>query len=176
MVELKGTGTALPGLAIQPHIPNEFPLTLHLAPTIDLRLRAGTNAATQLGIVLRPGDASIKHPLPTGHHTACCRSRSGFDFKPASPTLLLGSPKGTRLELQGASIDLGASFVENELDVQAAQLKGLTLSCNQGGRLLSAQPARRQRTPSHHATRYRMVPPSWRAFWEAKVSMLLPGR
>jgi hypothetical protein len=133
VVELKGTGTALPGLAIQPHIPNEFPLTLHLAPTIDLRLRAGTNAATQLGIVLRPGDASIKYPFQPGTTPPAAGVGLGFDFKPASPTLLLGSPKGTRLELQGASIDLGASFVENELDVQvAAQLKGLTLVLQPG--------------------------------------------
>ncbi len=133
VVELKGTGTALPGLAIQPHIPSEFPLTLHLAPTIDLRLRAGTNAATQVGIVLRPGDASIKYPFEPGTTPPAAGIGLGFDFTPPSPALLLGSPKGTRLELQGASIDLGASFVENELDVHlAAQLKGMTLVLQPG--------------------------------------------
>ncbi|MCW5795747.1 MAG: hypothetical protein KIS97_15560 [Nitrospira sp.] len=133
VVELKGNGTTLPGLAIQPHIPSEFPLTLHLAPTIDFRLRAGTNAATQVGIVLRPGDASIKYPFEPGTTPPSAGIGLGFDFKPSSPTLLFGSPNATRLELQGASVDLGASFVQNELDVQvAAQLKGLTLVLQPG--------------------------------------------
>ncbi|MBP8265384.1 MAG: hypothetical protein KAX47_02445 [Zoogloea sp.] len=133
IVELKGNGSTLPGLAIQPHIPNEFPLTLRLASTIDLRVRAGTNAASQLGIVLRPGEASIKYPFQPGTTPPSAGIGIGFDFKPASPTLLLGSPKGTRLELQGASIDLGASFVENELDIQlATQLKGMALVLRPG--------------------------------------------
>jgi hypothetical protein len=133
VVELKGSDTSLPGLAIQPHIPNEFPLTLRLAPTIDLRVRAGTNAATQLGIVLRPGEASIKYPFQPGTTPPSAGIGIGFDFKPASPTLLFGAPNATRLEFQGASVDLGASTVDNELDIQlAAQLKGLTLVLQPG--------------------------------------------
>ncbi|MFZ1505094.1 MAG: hypothetical protein WAS50_18185, partial [Nitrospira sp.] len=133
IVELKGNGSTLPGLAIQPHIPNEFPLTLRLASTIDLRVRAGTNAASQLGIVLRPGDASIKYPFQPGTTPPSAGIGIGFDFKPATPTLLLGSPKGTRLEFQGGSVDLGASSVDNDLDIQlAAQLKGLTLVLQPG--------------------------------------------
>ena len=133
VVELKGSGTTLPGLAIQPHIPNEFPLTLHVAPTIDLRLRAGTNATTQVGIVLRPGDASIKYPFQSGTTPPSAGIGLGFDFKPSAPALLFGSPNATRLEFQGASVDFGASFVENELDVQiTAQLKGLTLVLQPG--------------------------------------------
>ncbi len=133
VVELKGNGTILPGLAIQPHIPNEFPLTLHLAPTIDLRVKAGTNAASQVGIVLRPGDASIKYPFQPGTTPPSAGIGLGFDFKPASPSLLLGSSKGTRLEIQGGSVDLGASFLDNELDVLlAAQIKGLTLVLQPG--------------------------------------------
>jgi hypothetical protein len=123
----------LPGLAVQPHIPNEFPLTLRLAPTIDLRVRAGTNAASQLGIVLRPGEASIKYPFQPGTTPPSAGIGIGFDFKPASPTLLFGAPNATRLEFQGASVDLGASSVDNELDIQlAAQLKGLTLVLQPG--------------------------------------------
>ena len=133
IVELKGKGSTLPGLAIQPHIPNEFPLTLRLASTIDLRVRAGTNAASQLGIVLRPGEASIKYPFQPGTTPPSAGIGIGFDFKPATPTLLLGSPKGTRLEFQGGSVDLGASSVDNDLDIQlAAQLKGLTLVLQPG--------------------------------------------
>ena len=133
IVELKGNGSTLPGLAIQPHIPNEFPLTLRLASTIDLRVRAGTNAPSQLGIVLRPGDASIKYPFQPGTPPPSAGIGIGFDFKPATPTLLLGSPKGTRLEFQGGSVDLGASSVDNDLDIQlAAQLKGLTLVLQPG--------------------------------------------
>ena len=93
VVELKGDGTTPPGLVLQPHIPQEFPLTLHLAPTIDLRVQAGTNAASQLGIVLRPGEASIKYPFQPGEPPPSAGIGVGFDFKPTLPTLLLGAPK-----------------------------------------------------------------------------------
>ena len=104
VVELKGSGATLPGLAVQPHVPNEFPLTLRLAPTIDLRVRAGTNAASQLGIVLRPGEASIKYPFQPGTTPPSAGIGIGFDFKPASPTLLFGSAKATRLMLLSISV------------------------------------------------------------------------
>jgi hypothetical protein len=133
VVELKGDGTTPPGLVLQPHIPQEFPLTLHLAPTIDLRVQAGTNAASQLGIVLRPGEASIKYPFQPGEPPPSAGIGVGFDFKPTLPTLLLGAPKTPRLELQGASAEFGASSVNNELDIRlAAKLHGLTLVLQPG--------------------------------------------
>lgn len=128
LLEKKGTGAALPGLVVEPQIPEEFPLALHLAPTIDLRIRAGTNAASQLGIVILPDDASITYPFQPGTIPPSAGIGLGFDFTPTTPTLLFGSPRATRLEFQGGSVDFGASMIDGKLDVLlSVQLKRLAL-------------------------------------------------
>ena len=83
LMELKGEDGKLPGVIIQPEIPEEFPLKFHIAPTIDLRLLAGTNAASQFGILLRPGEASIQYPFQPGTAPPAAGIGIGFDFTPA---------------------------------------------------------------------------------------------
>ena len=64
----------LPGLIIEPHIPSEFPLLLTVSDEISVGVRAGTNLETTLGILIRPGDASIKYPFQPGTtfvHSGC---------------------------------------------------------------------------------------------------------
>src|SRR5258705_6287636 len=51
------SGPHLPGFAIEPVIPSEFPLTLKLADDISLRLRAGTTPPARRRP--RPGSASV---------------------------------------------------------------------------------------------------------------------
>jgi hypothetical protein len=128
MMELKGENGKLPGVIIQPEIPEEFPLKFHIAPTIDLRLLAGTNAASQFGILLRPGEASIKYPFEPGTAPPAAGIGIGFDFNPSAPTVIFGTPKATRLEFQGASVDFGAKTSGGELDILfSAQLKKFAL-------------------------------------------------
>jgi hypothetical protein len=128
LIELKGEGGKPPGIIIEPQIPEEFPLTFHIAPTIDLRIKAGTNAASQFGILIRPGEITIKYPFQPGTTPPSAGIGVGFDFNPPAPALLFGSPGATRLEFRGSSLDLGASSVNGEFDVLlGAQLKGLAL-------------------------------------------------
>ena len=128
LMELKSETGKLPGVIIQPEIPEEFPLKFHIAPTIDLRLLAGTNAASQFGILLRPGEASIKYPFEPGTAPPAVGIGIGFDFNPATPRLLFGAPAATRLEFQGASVDFGTKVKAGDLDILlSAQLKGLAL-------------------------------------------------
>jgi Family of unknown function (DUF6603) len=128
LMELKGEGAKLPGVIVQPQIPEQFPLKFHIAPTIDLRLQAGTNAASEFGILIRPGDASIRYPFEPGREPPAAGFSIGIDFTPTAPTLLFGSPKKTRLEFQAASIDFGAKAVAGDLDILlSANLKGLAL-------------------------------------------------
>ncbi len=128
LMELKGEGGALPGVIVEPQVPEEFPLTFHLAPAIDLRLQPGTNTASHFGILLRPGDSSIRYPFEPGKAPPAAGIGIGLDFRPESPTLLFGAPGGTRLEVKGASLDFMAKVREDGLDVRAgAQLEGLAL-------------------------------------------------
>ncbi|HVD88882.1 MAG TPA: hypothetical protein VNB91_08310, partial [Jatrophihabitantaceae bacterium] len=50
---LPASGAHMPGFAIEPLIPSQFPLTLQLADDIALRLRAGTNVPDLFGLVVR---------------------------------------------------------------------------------------------------------------------------
>ncbi len=126
--ELPAAGGKLPGLVLEPQIPQQFPLTLQLADTITLRVTAGTNIASTLGILIRPGEISVKYPFEPGTTPPSAGIGVGFDFKPAQAAILLGSAGATRLDFQGASLDLGARSVNGQFEaVVGADLKGLAL-------------------------------------------------
>ena len=60
---LPASGALLPGFALEPIIPSQFPLSLQLADDIALRLQAGTNVADLFGLVVRPESVSVTYPL-----------------------------------------------------------------------------------------------------------------
>jgi len=115
--ELPGTATALPGMVVEPQIPAQLPLAFPLSDTLALRLTAGTNAGSQVGILIRPDDVSIKYPFAPETPPPQSGIGVGLDFKPAATTVLLGSAGATRLELKSASLDLAAESTSGELDV-----------------------------------------------------------
>jgi uncharacterized protein DUF6603 len=118
----------LPGFVIEPQIPSEFPLTLNPSDDIALRVRAGTNIGTTLGILVRPGDAEIKYPFEPGRPPPAAGVGVGFEFNPTAPTVIFGALKATRLEFRGASVDFAAQTRNGESDVLvSAQLKNLAL-------------------------------------------------
>jgi hypothetical protein len=130
---LPAAGALLPGLAIEPRIPSQFPLTLQLAEDINLRLRAGTNAPDLFGIAIRPGNVSIAYPFKPGTPPPETGIGVGFDFAPATPALLFGAVTGTRLQLQGASVDLAGDFRGSALEITlGADLSGLALIISPG--------------------------------------------
>ena len=163
---LPASGGKLPGLVLEPQIPSQFPLTLRLADTITLRLVAGTNAASQVGhpdpprrdrreIPLR---ARVRPPPSAGIGV-------GFDFKPAEPKVLLGSRDATRLEFQGASLDLAARSVNGVFEaVVGGELAGLALvlAAGEGDSFLKIAAGRRA-DPHRRAARGRVVEPFRRA-------------
>ncbi len=126
--ELPPAAGKLPGLVIEPQIPSEFPLTLPLSDTTDLRVTAGTNVASTLGILIRPDEISVKYPFEPGTAPPSAGIGVGFDFKPPAPAILFGSAGATRLELQGASLDVGAKSANGEFEaVVGAETTGLAL-------------------------------------------------
>ncbi|MBP6606297.1 MAG: hypothetical protein KA240_11495 [Nitrospira sp.] len=138
---LPASNGQFPGLVIEPQIPSEFPLLVTASDEISLRVRTGTNIATTLGILVRPGDASIKYPFQAGTTPPAAGVGIGFDFAPSTPTLLFGAPKATRLEFQGASADFSAETKAGELDiVVSAQLEkfALVLAAGEGDSFLNA--------------------------------------
>jgi hypothetical protein len=130
---LPALGSELPGIVIEPSLPTAFPLRIELREDIVMRVLAGTNAATTLGILIRPSGIAIKYPFQPGTVPPSAGIGFGFDFAPAASKLLFGSKKGTRLEFKGASVDLGVSSVNGEVDaVLGIALKELTLVLSAG--------------------------------------------
>jgi hypothetical protein len=130
---LPPSGAALPGLAIEPRIPDQFPLTLKLADDISLRFRAGTNAPDLFGITVRPGNVAIAYPFKPGTPPPDAGVGVGFDFSPTDPILLFGEAGDTRLQFQGGSIDLAADFRSGGLEISVgADLNGLALIISPG--------------------------------------------
>jgi hypothetical protein len=127
------TDGKLPGIAIEPRLPDQFPLNVPLADTMALRITAGTNAPSTVGVVIRPGEIAIRYPFQPGTTPPSAGLGVGFDFNPATPTLLVGSPGSTRLEFKGASVDAAVKSVDGQFDASVGvQLKGLTLVLTAG--------------------------------------------
>jgi hypothetical protein len=130
---LPPAGAKPAGLIIEPQIPQEFPLTLQLTDTINLRLIAGTNAGSLFGILIRPDGISIKYPFEPGTTPPQAGIGIGMDFKPATTTILVGDQGATRLELQSASIDLGVKTVDGDFELELrGTLTGLALVLTAG--------------------------------------------
>jgi hypothetical protein len=126
--DLPASDGKLPGLVLEPQIPETLPLTLALSDTVGLRVTAGTNVASQFGILVRPGEVSVRYPFESGTTPPSAGIGVGFDFKPATPAMLFGSAGATRLELQGASVDLSATSVNGVFEaVVGGQLTGFAL-------------------------------------------------
>lgn len=126
--DLAASPGELPGLVIEPQIPEQFPLTLQLTDTVALRLLAGTNGPSLFGILIRPDGTDIKYPFEPGTAPPQAGIGIGLDFKPATTAILVGDQGSTRLELQGASTDLGAGTVDGDFQLKlTASLTGLSL-------------------------------------------------
>jgi hypothetical protein len=130
---LPASGAHLPGFALEPVIPSEFPLTLKLADDIAMRLKAGTNVPELFGLVVRPDGVAVNYPFAPGTTPPSAGLGVGFDFSPSDPVIVLGEPDGTRLQFKGASLDLAATFGVSDLEITfGAQLSDLALILSAG--------------------------------------------
>ena len=65
-----------PGLILEPRLPSAMPLEFQLAPSVQIKVRNGTNLGELFGITLTPPDrVDVRYPLAPGHTAAGCRDR-----------------------------------------------------------------------------------------------------
>ena len=64
---LPAEGAAMPGLILQIKAPNGLNETVDLGRGWTFALRAGTDLAQQLAVVLRPGETGVRYPFAPGH-------------------------------------------------------------------------------------------------------------
>ena len=102
-------GGVLPGIVLEPRIPSALPLEIQLHPKAKMRVRAGTNAGTLFGLIIRPGQVSIRYPLAPGTPPPTAGIGVGFDFKPATTGGVARRSRGSRIEFASASLDFALS-------------------------------------------------------------------
>ena len=92
LLEFPPQGGKTAGLVLQPLLPAAMGTTFDLAGDFKLELRAGTNIATTLGLVIRPDDVSVRFPLQPGRpyrrRALACRRAT----RPRRPPCWWGHP------------------------------------------------------------------------------------
>ena len=126
---LPANAGVLPGLILEPRLPSQMPLQFDLAPSVQLKIRDGTNLGELFGVTLTPPDiVSVRYPLAPGTPPPAAGVGIGFTYTPQAPVALLGDPKATRIELKSASAQLGVDVTTNEIDFHlGAELDGLKI-------------------------------------------------
>jgi hypothetical protein len=117
LVELPGTAALKPGIVIQPFFEGPLAFPLQLSEDVSLALRPGSDVGALFGILVRPEQPiAIQFPFSPDRPTP---AEFGFriTFADDEPFVLLGKDGGTRLEVAGALLDLGASFAASSSDV-----------------------------------------------------------
>jgi uncharacterized protein DUF6603 len=105
VLELPADDGELAGIILQPLVPSELGTSFEITETLTFELRAGTDVAARLGVLIRPGGVSIRSPFDGGAATA--DFGAALDYAPQTPRTLLGTPGATRIEVAGARAELG---------------------------------------------------------------------
>ncbi|MBM2619318.1 hypothetical protein JIG36_27580 [Actinoplanes sp. LDG1-06] len=134
LTELPAEGSARPGLLLVPLLPDGVAVEVELDSRWTFALRAGTDLATQLGVVVRPGEVALRYPFAPGHPPPSAAYGFSLTFTPETPAVLLGQPDGIRVELAGATLSLGITAHGSTVEVTlAAEPHGLALVLSGAG-------------------------------------------
>jgi hypothetical protein len=130
---LPAEGAALPGLILQIKAPSGLTETIDLGRGWTFALRAGTDLAQQLAVVIRPGETGVRYPFAPGHALPSAGLGMSLAYRGDGPTLLFGQTGKTRLELASASLNLAVDAMAGEVEVSAgAAVDGLTFVLDPG--------------------------------------------
>jgi hypothetical protein len=118
VTELPAEGTALPGMVLLPQVPDGIADRVELGGWV-FTLRAGTDLATQLGVVVRPDGVSVRYPGAPGQSLPSAGFGIALAHATDAPLVLFGQTGKTRLELASAELS-GAIDVEvGDLELKA---------------------------------------------------------
>ncbi len=124
----------LPGIILQPALPAEIQLpTLRLREDVNLLIKAGSNIASLFGILIRPGEITVKYPFQDGQLPSFGFG-AGIEYAPVEIKTLLGDETGVRLEVKGAALEFNFLFNGNDPEVKiGGQLRDFALVINTAG-------------------------------------------
>ncbi len=132
VVELPAEAAALPGIVVLPKLPSGLASEVDVGGGWTFTVRAGTDLAEQLGVVVRPGETAVRYPFSPGQELPDAGFGASLGVASDPSRLLLGEPDGIRVELASATFSL-------ELDADGAGLE-LTVGVDLGGLALVLSP------------------------------------
>jgi hypothetical protein len=118
LLELPAESGKPAGIILQPLAPPEIGTSYKITDTLQLDVRAGSDLAQTFGVLLRPGDISVKFPFQPG--TALPQPGFGLTLRyaPSTPALLLGTTGKSRLELKGAATSFNLDVRDGKLELR----------------------------------------------------------
>jgi hypothetical protein len=106
------------GIALLPIVPAALDTEVQITDQWKLAVRAGTDIAQQLGLVFRPDEFEVRFPFAPGQPLPAAGFGVSLSYVPDAPTILIGSPGRTRLELGGGGVGFNLDFVGGDLEAR----------------------------------------------------------
>ena len=132
--ELPAEGTALPGMVLLPLVPEQIAERVDLGSGWTFSVRAGTDLATQFGVVLRPDGVSVRYPGAPGQTLPSAGFGIALGYDADTPFVLFGHQDQTRLELASAELNGAIDVKAGELELKAGvNVTGLALVIEPSG-------------------------------------------
>ncbi|HZC98816.1 MAG TPA: DUF6603 domain-containing protein [Actinomycetes bacterium] len=133
LAELPPEGAAPAGLILLPLVPDGISERVDLGDGWTFTLRAGTDVARQLGVVVRPGEVLVRYPGAPGQPLPSGGFGIALAYDAPEPLIVFGQPGRTRLELAAATAALSADVKAGDLELKAAAgIQQLTLVLSPG--------------------------------------------
>ena len=128
VTELPAEGTALPGMVLLPQVPDGMADRVELGGGWVFTLRAGTDLATQLGVVIRPDGVSVRYPGAPGQPLPSAGFGIALAYTADAPLVLFGQTGMSRLELASAELTGAIDVKAGDLELKASTaVEGLAL-------------------------------------------------
>jgi hypothetical protein len=119
VLELPAEGSILPGLIIQPMVPQAIAERVEVAPNWAFNIRAGTDLANTFGVVLRPDEIAVRYPFAPGTTLPSAGFGASLAYDGAQPFRLFGNPQGIRLEGKTAKVFADLDLKQGQLELNA---------------------------------------------------------
>ncbi len=114
---IPGEAGKMPGIIIQPELPDSADATIELGNDLTLSLRAGLDTSALFGVIIRPDSVEVKYPFRNDLEFPDAGFGATIAYQPETPVVVLGRSDQSHLQLKGASFTLDVDYVGNDLDV-----------------------------------------------------------
>jgi len=133
ILEYRPSDGSLPGIILQPVIPDSLGHQFDFTDSLSLSIRAGTDLTNRIGLIITPQKIEAQYPFQPGNTFPEVGFGATIDYHPSQNTLIFGTPDKTRLEFSGAAFQLNLDIKESIFEVEfLARIRYLTLILDGG--------------------------------------------